>query len=153
MARAPIISFSGEFRCLSNFWLCDVEYDRVLYSSVEHAFQAAKTLDPEEREDVRCASTPGRAKYLGRHSVTLRPGWDEMKVSIMEELVREKFERHPLLARRLLSTGDAELVEGNNWHDNFFGDCHCGRSGCGNGKNVLGRILMKVRAELATRHA
>ena len=61
----------------------------------------------------------------------------------MEWALTEKF-KDPDLKRMLIETGDEELIEGNNWHDNFFGSCYCDR--CGNkGENNLGKILMKIR--------
>ncbi len=53
-----------------------------------------------------------------------------------------KFTRHFDLREKLLATGDRKLVEGNTWGDTFWGVCR------GNGKNHLGKILMKIRAEL-----
>ena len=44
----------------------------------------------------------------------------------------------------LLATGKATLVEGNSWGDTFWGVCR------GKGKNMLGKILMRVRKRLAT---
>jgi predicted NAD-dependent protein-ADP-ribosyltransferase YbiA (DUF1768 family) len=61
----------------------------------------------------------------------------------MEDLVRLKFTTHPDLCERLLTTGDAELIEGNSWNDTFWGVCR------GKGRNELGKVLMKVRSELA----
>ena len=76
--------------------------------------------------------------------VFLRPDWEEVKVGIMEEIVRAKFTQHPELAARLLATGDKVLVEGNHWGDTCWGvDTRTGQ-----GENHLGKILMKVREEL-----
>jgi predicted NAD-dependent protein-ADP-ribosyltransferase YbiA (DUF1768 family) len=53
------------------------------------------------------------------------------------------------LARLLCATGDIPLVEQNTWHDNYWGDCRCGRPSCGEpGKNYLGGILMAARLVL-----
>ena len=106
------------------------------------AFQAAKTFDPDEKLAVAQATTPGSAKRLGG-KVQLRPDWEQVKVGLMEDLVRLKFTTHADLRAKLLATGDAELVEGNNWNDRFWGVCR------GKGRNELGKILMKVRSELA----
>lgn len=65
-----------------------------------------------------------------------------MKLDVMEACVRDKFTRNADLRRRLLETGDAELVEGNTWGDRFWGVCD------GEGENHLGRVLIKVRGEL-----
>jgi ribA/ribD-fused uncharacterized protein len=112
------------------------------YDSVEKAYQAAKTVIPAEREKIRNATTSGKAKHLGR-KVTLRPDWDAVKVGIMTDLVEQKF-RDRELADLLLSTGDAELIEGNTWHDTFWGVCD------GVGANNLGKILMEIREKLRT---
>lgn len=135
-----INAFMDEYRWLSNFWFVPVTLDGVEYSSVEHAYQAAKTLDSKEREAFQYAKTAGDAKKLGRN-VTFRSDWDEIKLGVMEDLVRQKFQQ-PYLAEKLLATGDQELVEGNWWGDRFWGVCK------GEGENHLGRILMKIRGEL-----
>lgn len=138
---ATIDSFSGEHQYLSNFWDATVSLEGESYRSTEFAFQAAKTLDIEERRQIRMELSPGRAKRLGQ-KVKLRPDWDRIKDDVMLELVRQKFTRHPDLAVRLLSTGHATLVEGNRWRDTYWGVCD------GVGENKLGQILMKVRGEL-----
>lgn len=144
----PIRDFRGPFRWLSNFQEAEVEYEGDLYPTTEHAYQAAKTLDPEERKLVREQATPGYAKRLGRQ-VTMRPNWDDMKAEVMLEVTRQKYTRHQHLRERLLGTGNAYLEEGNTWHDNFFGVCSC--SDCQDtkdGLNILGKIVMIVREEL-----
>lgn len=119
---------------------CHVLLDGVAYGSVEHAFQAAKTLNRAERERIRQLASPGEAKRAGRR-LTLRPDWDQVKLHVMRELVRQKF-LEPALCNRLLQTHPRPLVEENHWGDRFWGVCG------GVGENRLGRILMEVRAEL-----
>lgn len=136
-----IDSFADEHDFLSNFHPCEVLFDGVLWRSVEHAYQAAKTNRAKERTAIFGAVSPAKAKRLGK-KVSLRPDWDSVKVGIMEQLVRDKFARNPDLALRLLNTGDARLVEGNTWGDKFWGTVD------GHGKNKLGEILMLVRSEL-----
>lgn len=137
----PVIeAFTKENAFLSNFHLSPVEFEGVVYPSVEHAFQAAKTVDPEERERVRTAKTPAEAKRRGRR-VTLREGWDMLRIDVMYDLLKIKFSDRGL-AGMLLETGDDELVEGNWWNDRFWGVCK------GHGQNNLGKLLMKVRDEL-----
>lgn len=136
-----IDSFDGEHRFLSNFYPAAVTMYGQSYPTTEHAFQAAKTEDLAQRERIRLAATPGIAKRLGR-SVTLRPGWNELRLGVMSELLRRKF-TIPELRWQLLATGDAELIEGNYWNDRFWGVCR------GQGENHLGRLLMELRKELA----
>jgi len=130
--------FRGKYSFLSNFYKAPVVFDDVLYPSVENAYQAAKTLDINVREYfVNCTAVDAK-----RSKVILRPDWDLVKVSIMYDLVYQKFFRHIDLRNQLLSTGNIELIEGNYWGDTFWGICR------GKGDNYLGRILMQVRSEM-----
>lgn len=132
--------FDGEYRFLSNFYPCEVVYEGTTYPTTEHAFQAAKTLDPEERKKMAAATTPGNAKRYGRR-ICLRKDWEEIKVSVMKEILIQKFSK-PELRDMLLATGDEELVEGNTWNDTFWGVCK------GYGGNHLGKILMEIRESI-----
>lgn len=147
-AANRITSFAGDYSFLSNFYPALIELDGENYPTVEHAFQAAKTDDSEERRRVRDAATPASAKYLGKR-VTLRPGWNDLRFGVMETLVRQKFTRHADLREKLLATGDAELIEGNTWRDTTWGAVWNKDKGYWAGKNHLGRILMKIRDELS----
>jgi ribA/ribD-fused uncharacterized protein len=141
--------FDGtEYAFLSNFYPSEIVIldgmEPKTYSTVEHAYQTAKTLDKEEREKIRTASTPGLAKSMGQ-KCKLRDDWEEVKDKIMLFCLKKKFEI-PELKQKLMETGDAHLVEGNTWHDNHFGVCVCIK--CGSvGKNILGTLLMQVRDE------
>lgn len=132
-----INSFHGEYRFLSNFWPVDVTLDGVTYPSVEHAYVAAKTLDVAIRGEILMIELPGDVKRLGR-KIKLRSDWEAVKLSIMTDLVRQKFAR-PDLRKLLAMTGKATLIEGNTWGDTFWGVCK------GVGENHLGKILMEVR--------
>lgn len=136
---ATIDSFSGGWRFLSNFAPAKVEFEGEVYPTTEHAYQAAKTLDPEQRRKIREATSPAEARRAGR-DLTLRPDWEEVKVPIMEVLLRGKF-ASPYMRTKLRSTGRATLIEGNTWGDVFWGVCG------GRGENNLGRLLMKIRDE------
>ena len=61
---SKIDSFSGEHKFLSNFYPCNVTLDDIGYPSVEHAYQAAKTLNPEERQIIAETAQPNIAKKL-----------------------------------------------------------------------------------------
>lgn len=147
-----ISEFQGDFRPLSNFWFVKVIYDHETYPSVEHAYQAAKTHDLIHRSFIQQLQTPGLAKREGR-KVVLREDWKQIKVFVMRSLLWQKFQRSDL-KRLLLSTGDQELIEGNNWHDNFWGKCRCYtchiayEQGMIDDFNNLGRLLMETRTKL-----
>lgn len=135
----PITSFTGPYRYLSNFY---IEPDG---TCVEVEYQAAKHIDyprsPQSAQSVLSLFDglgPSNARRLGR-TLPLRPDWDRIKLDIMFSLVCEKFVDHGHLGRALLDTGDEELIEGNHWHDTYWGVCD------GVGENHLGKILMRVR--------
>lgn len=140
-----ITTFQNEYRFLSNFWPCCIVWKELVYPTLEHAYAASKTDDPSAKQIIRSCPTPGDAKdYLYQHAMKPSPSWTiEKKLFVMEELLFIKFSgKEPFLTRALLSTGDAELIEGNTWHDTFWGVCN------GEGENNLGKLLMKVRTNL-----
>lgn len=141
-----ITFFKGEYYFLSNFYPQSIEFEGLTFGSVEAAFQAAKTLDNEERKQF-VGLQPGEAKHLGRR-ITLRDDWENVKFDIMRELVYKKFSQNSKLKAKLLETGDAELIEGNTWHDNIWGSCSCAKCFKKDGENHLGKILMEVRGRL-----
>ena len=136
-----IDSFEGSYEFLSNFYESSFTWRGTTYPTAEHAFQAAKTLDPIYRQAIITASTPGKAKRLGRAAV-LRPDWEEVKDQIMYEVCKAKFTSNFYLLLALLATGDKEIIEGNTWGDTYWGVCN------GEGQNKLGKILMRLREEL-----
>jgi ribA/ribD-fused uncharacterized protein len=86
----PIDRFAGPWAFLSNFYPAEATLDGIVYPSVEHAFQAAKTYDAGIRAAIRAAATPGDAKRLGRQ-LRLRRDWETVKVGVMRELLADKF--------------------------------------------------------------
>jgi len=138
----PIREFRGEHRFLSNFWPANVLLDGESYPTVEHAYQAAKTTDAQMRRRIRFMTAPGKVKKLGS-GLALRPYWHQLKLTIMYELLKQKFDdSHPVLRDLLRDTGSRPLIEGNSWGDVFWGVCD------GVGDNNLGKLLMRVRDEL-----
>lgn len=146
-----ICRFRGKYKFLSNFSESPFEFEGITYETVEHAYQERKTLDASRRKIIREASSAFEAATLGRSKDTIvQEGWlDGKKGEVMFELVRAKFTQNPELAKKLLQTEDAILIEGNYWHDNYFGMCNC--KNCHEGEqpqNILGEILILVRAIL-----
>lgn len=136
-----IDNFHGEYRFLSNFFPVWVKLGRQMFPTTEHAYQAAKTKDENERMKIAQAKTPGEAKRLGR-KLDIRENWEEIKYNVMYELVKQKFSKDNNLKQKLLDTDEAELIEGNTWGDQEWGVYK------GKGKNLLGLILMEVREKL-----
>jgi ribA/ribD-fused uncharacterized protein len=136
----PITSFTGRHSFLSNFHHSPILLAGDEYPTVEHAFQAQKTLNGARREQIRTAHSPALAKKIGRQ-VQIRANWDGMKERVMLECLRLKFAGWPALARALERTGDGWLEEGNTWGDRYWGTVD------GTGHNRLGVLLMQVRTE------
>lgn len=140
-----IKEFKGEYYYLSNFFPAVVPYEGYNWPSVENAFQAMKTLDTQERLAFLNVSQ-SEAKKMGR-SVKLREDWNTVKFQIMYDIVKSKFLHHPDLRAKLLATGDAMLIEGNDWGDKIWGQVN------GVGENNMGKILMRLRDEFHSEEA
>lgn len=141
MSGNIINSFKGQYSFLSNFYPVQVEIEGIVYPSVEHAYVAMKTMDIELRKQISLMETAGKVKRMGR-TLNIRSDWDHIKLPVMFGLLRLKFQK-PELKLLLISTGDSHLEEGNWWGDTFWGVCK------GVGENNLGKLLMRVRQEIA----
>ena len=143
--KEKIKSFTGENRFLSNFYPVPggvfSKEDDILYPTVEHAYQAAKTEDRYKKMLIKQMSSPAEAKKYGRELDDIRNDWKFIREEIMYELCLTKF-RIGTLRTKLINTGNLELIEGNNWGDRYWGVCK------GKGQNKLGKMLMKIRDEL-----
>lgn len=147
-----------EFRFLSHFYPAPILLDGDIWPTAEHYYQAQKSAVPSYREAIKTAATPGTAKRLAanplaprkqsryswfkRHASVPRADWHDVKLEVMRRADRAKYSQHPDLARLLIATGDAELVEDSS-SEPFWGT---GPDGCGG--NWAGRVLMQLRGEL-----
>lgn len=138
--------FTGKYYFLSNFYTCLMEYDGIQYCNSEAAFQAQKCQNRATRIKKYSTLNPSLAKKEGRKD-KLPDNWDIRTTEIMHDVLMAKFSDEKL-KKMLLETGDALLVEGNNWHDNNWGDCSCPKCKGIEGQNRLGKMLMQVRDEL-----
>lgn len=137
------MKFREQYAFLSNFYPVSIFYAGVFYTSAEHAYQASKCVNIKERERIAALETPSMAKQQGRHIWPIRKDWDQVKLEIMEDILRLKFHRDHIILRRLLAeTNPLEIVEENWWNDRYWGQHQ------GIGHNHLGRLLMKIRAEV-----
>ena len=135
-----INEFIGENYFLSNFYEAPVIWEGIKYKNNEAAFQSAKIIDKNLRKEF-ASLDPSSAKRKGRH-VPLRSDWEKVKYDIMYDICFAKFSQNDELKRRLLSTGEQHLEEGNTWGDRIWGTVD------GVGQNHLGKILMKIREKL-----
>ena len=142
-----INSFGGEFSFLSNFYKSNIEINGIIFPTAEHAYQDSKTDNKKWQIKISNAETPGKAKRLG-NKTPLRTDWDNIKFSIMLDIIRNKFIQKTSLAKKLFNTFPKQLVEGNYWHDNYWGNCECDKCKFIIGENMLGAILMHIRKRL-----
>lgn len=134
---------------LTNYFLCDVLVDGIMYSSSEAAYHSQKFLD-EDIKKIMAKLTPDESKHVSRIlSRFIRDDWDDVKYNLMKKVVVEKFKQNQDCLEELLDTGSMELIEDTTgWHDNTWGECKC--DDCKNleHKNLLGKILVEIREEL-----
>jgi len=146
MTGEPIYFYSTQeepYGVFSNFSAHPFALDGLRWATAEHYFQAQKFAGTAHVEQIRRAPSPKEAARLGRErSRPLRADWEAVKDDVMRRAVRQKFEQYPALRALLLDTGDTPLVE------NTTGDYYWGCGSDGSGKNMLGQILMEVRAGL-----
>ncbi len=119
----------------------------------EHIYMALRFNDKDKQEEILAAKDGKVARKIAHRHTKDSP--DELvdgflannivKVRLMETALELKFDYGTEMARLLLSTGEAELIEGNNWDDNFWG-----RSPADNeeGLNWLGYLLEDRRSFL-----
>ena len=140
--------FDSEHNFLSNFSPSPIIVNGLKCPTVEHAYQIYRTKPEagQDREDI-LALPPGKAKKKA-HLVPQNPTFERRKVAIMRQALQKKFSI-PELRTQLLATGEETLVEGNWWHDNCWGDCHCPKCFNTEGQNMLGKLLMELREKLA----
>lgn len=143
--RIEFYSVVDEHGFLSNFADAPLKLKGRWWPTSEHYFQAQKFAGTQHEALIRKAKTPSVAAQMGRdRRRPLRKDWESVKDNVMRDAVRAKFSQHTDLREALLATGNAVLVEHTD-RDDYWGD-----GGDGSGRNMLGRILMGVRAELRT---
>lgn len=128
-----------EYAWLSNFAPSPiVDKKNAIWPTAEHAFQGQKTLEPDWKAYIRGAKAPWIARKYGKNA-PLRSDWHKVKVDMMRRILVQKFAQNDDIRERLLDTKDAKLIHEAPW-DGFWGT---GPSG--DGKNMLGVIIMEIR--------
>lgn len=135
--------YEQDFYVLSNFSSFRVTFDGQTFDTSEAAYHYQRFASAEDRRAVQYAYSAHDAfRYAQDNKTRQRPDWDTVKVSIMRDILMAKVAQHDYVRRKLLATGDRELVE-NSWRDNFWG-----WGAEQNGQNILGKLWMSIRSEL-----
>ena len=137
--------YEHDFYVLSNFSAFRLRWRDIDFDTSEHAYHCEKFFDTVVgiAHEIQGAESAHEAfKIAERNKHLRRHDWDDVKVSIMLGILRAKAAQHEYVRRKLLATGDRELVE-DSWRDDYWG---WGQNR--DGKNMLGKLWMQVRAEL-----
>ena len=149
-----VFFYEQDFYVLSNFSAFRLHWRDRSFDTSEAAYHFEKfcgvdgPLAQTARVVILSAKSAHEAfkmAHVYRHEC--RPNWASERVGVMREILREKARQHEYVRRKLLATGDRELVE-NSWRDDFWG---WGPNR--DGKNMLGKLWMEVRSELRAAEA
>lgn len=137
--------YEQEFYVLSNFSSFKVSFAGIVFDTSEHAYHWNRFPhgSPERTIIRESASAHDAFRFAQENKHRQLPNWDALKVPTMREILRAKVRQHEYVRRKLLETGDRLLVE-NSWRDPYWG---WGPNR--DGQNMLGKLWMEVRAELA----
>ncbi len=146
----PILFYEREFYMFSNFSAFAVDWRGLVWMTAEHAYQSAKFNDwGEVQRKIYSARSAHDAKAIARdpaHAPFKRADWsEEIKLGIMEDVLRAKLAQHAIVREKLIKAGEREIVE-NSPVDYFWG-----RGSDGTGRNHQGKIWMKLGGELRAR--
>ncbi|XHH29708.1 NADAR family protein [Xanthomonas euroxanthea] len=131
----------------SNLYRRELVFEGELYPTAEHAYQAGKARKPAVKAWLMSAPSPALLAMAahGLYYWDIAPGWSTTKFNRMKQVLLAKFTTSDDLRELLLSTGDRRLVEAATTDtpvNRLWGEVN------GNGKNMLGVLLMEVRQEL-----
>lgn len=135
------------YGAFSNLYRRNIKFEEEIFATSEHAYQAGKARKPEVRKWLMDAPSPALLAMAahGLYYWDVAPGWSSTKFDRMRDVLRAKFTQHEDLRELLLSTGDAKLIESatvDNEVNRLWGEVN------GVGRNMLGVLLMEIRAEL-----
>lgn len=140
--------YEQDFYVLSNFSAFSVAWEGRRFPTSEHVYHwekfelGTKYDGLYVRDAIYAAASAHEAfKMAERWKPLRRRNWDAIKVDVMRRILRAKALQHEYVLRKLLATGDRELVE-NSWRDDFWG---WGPNR--DGQNMLGKLWMEIRAE------
>ena len=142
--ETQVFFYENDFYVLSNFSAFQLWFAGLRFETAEHAYHWMKfPRRPGLQARIREAWSAHDAFTLaGEEKANRRPDWDDVKVEVMRDILRHKVKQHAYVRRKLLDTGDRELIE-DSWRDDFWG-WGPNRTGL----NMLGKLWMEIRAEL-----
>lgn len=115
------------------------------FPTSEHAYQWKKFESTNLRvgEKILNATSPLNAKKIADNNKEyIHSGFSEIKVGVMEEVLRAKVAQHDEVREILLKSGEKNIIE-NSPVDSFWGVGLDGKGG-----NMLGKLWVKVKSEI-----
>jgi hypothetical protein len=141
-SETQVLFYEQDFYILSNFSAFTLEWKGFRFDTSEAAYHWEKFPGRSLQAQIRTSPSAHEAfKIAERHKSERREDWDAVKVDIMRQILRAKAEQHEYVYRKLMATGNRELIE-NSWRDDFWG---WGVNK--DGQNQLGKLWMDIRAE------
>jgi hypothetical protein len=142
-----IFFYENEFYVFSNFSSFAIEWKGKLYMTSEHVYHSEKYEDEKMKEQIRnCRSAHEALKLAEANKDKCRGDWNEIKLKVMKEILRVKVQQHPYVKKKLIESGDKELIE-DSWRDSYWG-----WGSNKDGENHLGKLWMEVREEINNQH-
>ena len=146
-----VFFYEQDFYVLSNFSAFTLKWKGLRFDTSEAAYHWEKFYDVNQGQHIKrmiqhAPSAHEAYRIASECKSQRRPDWDAVKVGIMRDILREKARQHEYVHRKLLATGDRELVE-DSWRDDFWG---WGPNR--DGQNMLGKLWMEIRKELRDSH-
>jgi ribA/ribD-fused uncharacterized protein len=146
-SNEPIFFYEHEFYVFSNFSSFMLEWKGKLWPTSEHAYHSEKFEDESIKEEIRNARSAHAAfKHAEANKDKCKGNWDEIKLQVMKEILHAKVEQHPYVMKKLLESGERELIE-DSWRDNYWG---WGPNK--DGENHLGKLWMEVTKEVVEKN-
>ena len=150
---------------LSNFTRCEVKMNdgKLSFITSEHAYQfraCEEHMRADLAEKIYKVTSPFQAKSIATEVKDDNPDskWNQMKLSVMKEVLTAKLQSSVDFKNYLLSTDNRILVEASPY-DNYWGSglpfnvtCTT-KPECFPGKNMLGNLLCELRSDLRSNHS
>lgn len=121
-----------------------LDWKGLTFPTSEHAYHWEKfTGHPNiQKKILNAKSAHDSLKIAHSHRDKYISNWDDIKLGVMKDILREKLRQHPYVLKKLMETGNRTIIE-DSWRDDYWG---WGPNQ--DGMNHLGKIWMELRDEI-----
>lgn len=141
---SQVLFYENDFYPLSNFSAFRLRWKDIDFDTSEAAYHWEKFPDDQPiRNAILLARSAHEAFKIAEQYKSRRlADWDDVKLDVMYHILHAKAGQHEYVRRKLLATGDRELIE-DSWRDSYWG---WGPNR--DGQNMLGKLWMDIRSQL-----